>query len=275
MNNLPLAHILLFALFSIGSISAQVSINKFLSSYQSAIGGNSTMLSGIYSIQGNPAGIADSKKSFSLIINSEQRYFLSSLNSSFIGAIRKLGSHDFTAFSVANFGIAEYKEQKYSISYSRKIAENTFIGSSFNFYNFRIDQYGNRTWWNVDVGMKSSISKFLIVGFFIRNVLPHPLLNNTDDAPLFAFGIQYILSEKVFLVSELQKPSNHSLFISFGLNYNLLENLSLQAGTNNSDFGSSFGFIYKINSTLHFSGGLRSNQYLGLSPHVGFVVHFI
>lgn len=255
-------------------INAQFGIQKYLSSHQSSLGGNTTLLSGVYSFQGNPAGLADNDDRLSLIANTEQRFFLSSLNSSFVGAIAQIGAYDYVAISAANFGIEEYKEQKFSTAYSRRIGEKTFIGSTFNLFNFQIQEYGSKAWFNLDIGIKTAVSKVFLVGVVVENLFPDRLTDNSDQPLRVAVGIQYILSNKVFVVSEARKASDDKISFSFGINYSVLNNLSFQAGINGLESGPTFGFLYKIKEDLHFSGGIRSGQNLGLTPNIGLVLKF-
>ncbi len=273
---LKVVHCLTILLFTLNSVCvhAQFGIKKYLSSHQSSLGGNTTLLSGVYSFQGNPAGLADNDDRLSLIANTEQRFFLSSLNSSFVGAIAQIGAYDFVGISAANFGIEEYKEQKFSTAYSRRIGEKTFIGSTFNLFNFQIQEYGSKAWFNLDIGIKTAISKVVHIGVVAENLFPDRLTDNSDHPLGVAVGIQYILSDKVFIVSEARKALDDKISFSFGINYNVLNNLSLQAGINGLESGPTFGFLYKIKEDLHFSGGIRSSQNLGLTPNIGLVLKF-
>ena len=242
---------------------------KYLSTYQSALGSNTTVLSGINALHGNPASTADEERSYVLTINTEQRYLLSSLNSSFIGGIFRIGSHDYMGVSYANFGIDEFQEQKIGLSYSRKIAKRLFIGTNANYYNFRIEEYGNRSSFDMSIGVKSSLGKSINFGLVAENVIPASAKSASRNNTTISAGIQYKLSEKVLFVIESKTDFSEFTSWSFGIHYDIINELSILAGINGIERGPSFGLNYKINPNFLITGAIRSSQNLGTTPSLG------
>lgn len=262
--------ILLF-LLATQLIYGQIYANKYTSGLQSALGSNTTTLTDIHAIQTNPGAIGDTDASLAILANTEQRYFLSSLNSTFIAGVMQISDHDYAGLSYANFGIKEYQEQKLTGAYSKQIGRATYIGTSVDFYNFRIEEYGSKKDVNINVGLKTQLHPDLDLGIVFSNILPTEEYSTFQNNTALAMGIQYRLSDIAFVVIEGKSDFDHTHYGSLGVNYQILEELEIQAGVNSLEQGFSFGLLYQLMDTFHLSASMRSNQNLGITPSIGLI----
>lgn len=260
--------ILVFSLLCLSVIFAYGQTNnlKYLTSQQSALGSNTTVLSGIYGVFGNPGAISVSEANLSLIANSEQRFFLGSLNSTSIAGIKRIGSYDHVGLSFGSFGIDEYQERRITLSYSRKIAANTSLGVTSNFYQKEIEEYGSESDFDFSLGIHSKVSEKVSIGIAAFNVFSEPSQGYLRQNTEIAIGILYDLSDKVNWIIELKSDFTDTTVFSTGIAYQIIQPLNLQIGMNTLDNGVALGIRYNFNSKVKVHGSMRSNQNLGVSP---------
>ena len=247
-------------------IAAQTNNIKYLTSTQSALGSNLTSLKGIYGLFGNPGSISASDVKFSLLASSEQRFLLGSLNSTSIGALKKIGSHDYLGLTFGSFGIDEYKEQRFALSYSRKIAATTSLGVTTNYYLQSIEEYGTESDFDLIIGVHTHLSENVALGLTAFNIMSNESEGYLRENTEFGVGIEYALSEKVQCYLEYRSDfSDHAVF-STGIAYQIINRMNLQVGMNTQDNGISLGLSYGFNHKVQINASSRSTQNLGTSP---------
>ncbi len=265
--------VILSYVFLTYDLCAQSNGIKYMSSLQSALGTNTSVLKGINSLLGNPGAIAETNDEFAIMASTEQRFFLSSLNSTNIGVIKRIGSEDYIGVSIGFFGINEYQEKRFSLSYSRKIGPNTYIGCTANYYQLAIDEYGSQSDVDLNIGLKSRITKHISVGVAAYNIFSSPDHGYLRMHTNISTGIQYTISNKVDWLLEIRTDfENYSAF-STGINYHIIDSLNIQLGMNTIDNGIALGFSYNINNKMRIAAASRSNQNLGISPSFTLIYH--
>ncbi len=260
--------ILLFLICFSGAtfLSSQTNAIKYQSSNQSALGSNMSSLKGVFGTLGNPGNIAQSNTSFSFLATSEQRFFLGSLNSTSIASIKKIGAYDYLGVSFGSFGIDAYKERRFSVSYSRMVAQNISIGSTAHYYLKSIQEYRSENDFDINIGLNSELSDNLELGIVVYNILSNQNKGYLREHTEMATGISYLISQKVNWLLEFRTNfSDHTSF-STGISYQIIDHINLQIGTNSLDNGISVGISYKLNDQWSMNASSRSNQNLGVSP---------
>lgn len=261
--------ITLFLLLSIGllqSITAQTHHIKYLSAYQSAMGSNTSVVQGAKGITGNPAGLFQPTEDFSIMVSTEQRYFLGSLNSTSLAGLKSLSDLDCIAIGISNFGIDEFQERRYTLGYSRLLSENLVIGATANYYQFQIEEYDNQNDLDINLGFIALISKNMTLGVHLANILPDASRDYLREDIEISAGLNYELSNDLNWLLELKSDTKDYVYFSTGIQYAILDDIHFMIGFNTWDKGLSVGLSYNFNKNLSLIGSNRSTQNLGNSP---------
>jgi len=91
--------------------------------------------------------------------------------------------------------------------------------------------------------------------------------NDEETPSVLRAGLQYKLSEKVQINSEVRKRIDQDFALAIGIEYMAVENLYLRAGTSGSPSRLAFGIGYKW-SQFQIDIAAIHNQTLGYSPQV-------
>ena len=258
--------VFIIILSNAGSSSAQTNTIKYLSSFQSALGSNLSLIPGVYGALCNPGTIANTDENYAVLATTEQRFFLGSLNSTSLATIKKIGEYDYLGLSLGSFGIDEFKEQRLTLSYSKKIAENVSIGSTASYYTKSIEEYGSESDFDLNIGFMSKIKDDLELGAALYNIFSNENKGYLRENTEMVAGLRYLLSDKVKWLLEIRSDFKGYNVFSTGLSYQVVDQFNLQLGMNTLDSGISIGLSYSISSSLEMNASSRSNLNLGISP---------
>ena len=171
---------------------------------------------------------------------------------------------------IQRYGIEEFNYQNYSLSYSRKLFENFSAALAFNFYQFRITNYGSKLIPNIDLGIQTKISSKLSMGFHLRNGLPLEITENTEFPSIITFGIKYQVNDFVDLFTDVEKNIRENESIKFGVSYLIHPVLRIRTGISTFPASYSFGadiILQKI--SIHIGNSFHQvlGNTSGLSLH--------
>lgn len=182
---------------------------------------------------------------------------------------KKFRNDNAFSVSVKYFGDSDLNEQYYGISYARKVMKNWNIGIQADLVGYSSANFGRIFTPTFEIGTILKASKNLSVGFHVFNPLNQSLNDNLYLYSLFQIGAKYQLSEKVAIMSEVEKASTLQFNFKSALEYEIIENLKLRGGfqTSNSQFhfGLSYGF-----GKFGLGGSNSVNPQLGSSFGAGF-----
>jgi hypothetical protein len=268
---LKVFNLLVFLLIA-SVLQAQV-IRQPLSIRYAGLGAYSKNFVDVFSATTNQASLAQ-LKSGGFGVYGERRYLLEELNQ-FSAIVAYPTSGGTFALQGDYFGFSSYNENQLGLAYGRKITEQVDIGVKFNYHTVQIAGYGNASAVNFEAGTIIHLTDNLHAGLHVYNPLSSKLGKNSNEklASVYQIGTGYEASDKVFLSAEITKQEDLPLSVSAGMQYNVSENVFLRGGistlSNNSYFGVGLqlGFArVDLNTAYH--------PQLGFTPGILLLVNF-
>lgn len=233
-----------------------------------SMGGVSTTLLNVDAVYGNQAGLAFLADP-NVSINAIQRFGISEIgNYSLAAAIPlKMGSF---GLLIDYYGTQAYNEQKVGLSYARKLLKNLSIGAQFNYQNTIIPVYGNQANFSFDLGLYSKILSKLSLGVHISNPIRADKVSEIEELPtVFGMGLLYTPSENLALRLEIEKDLDYEANVKLGIDYQLVDILSLRIGANSAPATASFGIGIQAIKNIYFDIAANYHNLLGFSPAGG------
>jgi hypothetical protein len=229
----------------------------------------SVTLTDVWSTHHNQAGLAYlDAPTFAL--NYENKFMLNNvgLGALAIGIPTRSGTFGLLLHS---HQVLDYAENKYSLSYGRKLAERFSVGLALNYNTIRFpDVYGKSNALSADLGFRVEISKELTAAGHVYNLNRAKLNTGTTEyiPTIMRFGLNYSFSKKVFLATEAQKDLDAPLVIRAGAEYKVIDQLAIRIGVSTNPTLNAFGFgLYLKNFVLDVAASWH--QTLGFTPQLG------
>lgn len=228
-----------------------------------AMGNVRTISTDATSLLGNQAGLAHLTKMNAFVFG-ENRFLLPDVNQFSAGFALPTASGTF-GLAMQYFGFEGYNEQKIGLAYARKLTKKLFIGMQMDYLNLRIPEYGNSGKLTFEVGVQAQISPKLMIGTHIFSPITIDW-NETDIVlTVFAIGASYQPTKKLTLSTEVEKDFEYPLNVKFGLDYQIIQPLSLRVGLTTFPIQNTFGvglhlkkMTIDIASTFHPTLGVSS-----------------
>jgi hypothetical protein len=163
------------------------------------------------------------------------------------------------------YGFSAYNEIKAGLAFGRSFTEYFSAGVKLNYFHTQISgEYGKADAVTFDIGILSQPIENLFVGVSVCN--PSRSKMGTEPIPtIYKAGIGYIFSDKALLAIETEKDLDQSAIFKAGIDYQLIELVSIQAGisTNPSNYSFGLGLHY---SEINLHIGFLKHQTLGFTP---------
>ncbi len=233
----------------------------------SGMGDASVTFQDINSAFSNQAGLAFID-GLSFTVFGERRFLLAEINSFSAAAAMPTNSGTF-GLAVNYFGYTNYNEQKIGLSYARRLFEHVGIGAQIDYIGTRIPEYGTASSITFELGTQAQILEKVIVGAHIFSPIRVKLTEDDRDiipAQLKA-GFSYLPSDKVTLAFEVEKDIDYKASFKSGVEYRVVEQLSLRAGLGTEPVQNSFGIgIHLPNLDIDFS--TLYHYELGFTPGI-------
>ncbi len=233
-----------------------------------SLGGASVTLQDAWAGFNNPAGTAGLNR-ISLAVSAERRYLPGGPDVLGFGMIVPTSFGSFSA-NALHFGDRNYNEQRIGLGYARSFGPELSIGMQFNFLGLRIPGYGNRQVFTADVGMRYQPVNDLLLGIRVFNPFRVGMAESAgEEVPvLFSVGAGYAPADGLTLSLQADKSLNDPLQIRAGLEYAILESLSLRAGLSTSPPTLHFGLGIPMKK-LDINVGSSLHPLLGFSTTIG------
>jgi hypothetical protein len=240
----------------------------------SAMGGASATLSDVWAVQNNQAGIGFLK---SPVFGAyyENRFLLKQLSTSAFAAAIPVKKGAF-GLTYTGFGYSAFKETKIGLAYGMALTENFSAGIQLDYLNTRIaDIYGKANALTAEIGFQGKLSKKVIVAGHIYNPNRAKMTTyNNEIIPMqIRMGIQYIFSEKVFVLAEAEKSSYSKINLKGGVEYIPAKDVYIRAGGASNPAQASFGVGVNMKG-LKCDISSAYHSILGFSPQIGLSFSF-
>lgn len=179
-------------------------------------------------------------------------------------------------FGFQRYGIAEYNEITTGTSLAKNFGDQFSIGLRVNYHQLKIQNYGNTIGFSLDAGMMYHLNHQLTIGVNINN--PSKQTYNNSNVPIYLpsdikIGAAYQAANKILIASTLTKNIDKEYNIGLGIDYQLLEILSLRGGISIKPF-KQYGGIGINYKKFMLDLAVESDPYLGYSSQIGVAYAF-
>lgn len=264
---------LLFLVINAANTNAQA-VRYSISMPYISLGAYSTAQTDPFGFTANQAALA-AVKTGGVGIFGERRFLLSE-NSLYGLAATILTSHGNFGLQVNYSGFKNFNENKIGLAYARNLGKVIDLGVQFNYYGYRVPQYGNASAVNFEMGVMLHISDKLNAGVHIYNPVGGGLGKGTEEEKLasaYKLGLGYDATENFYVSAEIIKEEDKPVNVTGGVQYHFAKQFFARAGFI-SETGSAYaglGLGWK-NLRLDLAGNYHPQ--LGLSPGIMLVINF-
>lgn len=227
----------------------------------------------VFSIFSNTAGLSQINWREVGIYYSPAPFGLTELSNGYIAYTEPFS---FGSLSIGGmtYGFDLYRESKLVLGYSYNYENILFAGISVNYHNYSIQNYGSTGTFYLNAGGLVYILNELRWGFYVDNLNKATVADIDDQIPMvIVTGLSYDIINDFSLNFALEKDIRYNPSFKFGIEYDLIEYLSLRAGTSNepSRFTAGIGINYSLFSLDY---AFFTHQDLGLSHQAGIIISF-
>ncbi len=230
-----------------------------------ATGYSSVALNDFWSIQNNPAGLAN-YQFISAGLSYENRFMMKELsfyNAAFVMPV-KIGTF---GLSLSRFGFENYNENKLGLAYARAFGQHLKMGLKLDYLSFNFsNDYAKRQTVTFELGIQSDVTEELCLGAYIFNPIHTKLktIVNQYVPVIFRFGLAYKITKDFLATTEVEYHSESNLDCRFGLEYNTLKEFYIRVGVHTNPATACFGVGYTLSRVI-IDVSATMNQYAGVS----------
>ena len=245
--------------------------------FQSAAGARSTALgsqaaaiSDVFSANNNQAGMGFIKD-MAFAISAGNSFTLKELNTIHAVGVFPTKTGVF-GFTVNYSGLQAYNEKKIGVSFAKSFGEKFSAGLQFDYMNLFIEEIGNKHLFTFEAGLQYYLLPQLLLGAHVNNPIRLTIDEETDEKlpTIMRFGLNYMPSKKIALLFEVEKDLDFKPMFKFGIDYRVVDKLSLRGGFNAAPFTGSFGIAAHLKS-IEIAVAANIHPVLGVSPNLSLV----
>ncbi|MBS1934689.1 MAG: hypothetical protein JST96_11875, partial [Bacteroidetes bacterium] len=195
-------------------------------------GGYSKNFTNAFSFVSNQASLA-SQKNISAGAFSEQKFSLKELSLSTLVIAVPTSAGGF-GLKADYFGYSDYNESQLGIAYAKKLGSTVDIGVQFNYYEMRMNGYGNYSTINFEIAALFHPSEKMNLGFHIYNPAGGKIGKNINEklASVYEAGVGYEASDQVCVQAIISKEENHAINVNAGIEYIFNKQFFARLGVN-------------------------------------------
>jgi hypothetical protein len=227
----------------------------------------------VFSIFNNPAGLSQMNWREVGIYYSPAPFGLKELSNGYVAYHEPTSIGSF-AIGGMTYGYELYRESKISLGYSYNYKNKFFTGIVINYQTVFIHNYGNDGTISLNIGGLVYLTNSLRLGFNMNNLNKATFGETENQIPMvFNAGFSYDLLDEMSLNFAIEKDINFNPSIQFGINYDIIEYLSLRSGFSNepSRYSAGIGINYSIFSLDY---AIFTHNDLGLTHQAGIIISF-
>ena len=227
----------------------------------------------VFTLFNNPAGLAQMNWKEVGIYYSPAPFGLTELANGYV-AYQQPFSFGSLGIGGMTYGYELYRESQIILGYSYNYENIFFIGAAVNYQSYSIQNYGSTGAFYLNLGGLVYILDDLRWGFSTSNVNRATVGDQDDQIPVvFSTGFSFDILQNFSLNLSLEKDVRYDPSISFGIDYDIVEYLSLRIGAadNPSKFTAGVGINYSI---LSLDYAFFTHPDLGLTHQAGVILSF-
>lgn len=254
---------MLFSLLCL-ALQAQYNVGGKISAMASA----GVALQDSWSMQLNPAGISGMERPV-VGLTYAKHYLADELSEQAATFIIPLGKTHLGT-TISRYGIEQYHQLKATLGLAKSFGDKLSIGLSGSYHQLKIDSYGSTKAFSVDIGALYRFSSTFTLGLSVSNPSLQKFATMTvklSVPSIVRLGLAYRASNKVLVATALTKNFAEKLDVAIGIDYQLLDLLSLRGGLSAKPFKqyAGFGLTYR---KLVADFALQNNPNLGYIPQI-------
>ncbi len=238
-----------------------------------ALGSAGTALQDIWSLQQNSAGAANIEHPI-FAVGYEQHNLDSEISTQ--TAVLGLPVKNYVlGLSFQRFGIAEYQELTTGLALLRSFSSKLSISLALKYHQVNIPVYGIGKAFSIDGGMQYKLNDKVRFGSYINN----PGKSRINEISGFnmptgiSAGVAFTLSDKILLVTDMNKLMDFGINLRLGLEYQIVKWLYLRGGLSSNPFRQSAGFGLNY-GRFSLDAAVSSHPTLGYTPNLAFSYEF-
>jgi len=227
----------------------------------------------VFSLFNNPSGLSQMNWREIGVYYSPAPFGLSELANGYVAYHEPTDIGSF-AIGGMSYGFDLYRESKFALGYSYNFQNKFFVGLAINYQTVSIQNYGNDGALFFNLGGLAYITNLFRIGFSVQNINRATFGNEDDQIPMILnTGLSYDVVDELTLNFALEKDIKYKTSFQFGVNYDILENISLRSGFSNepSKYSVGIGINYLMFSLDY---AMFTHNDLGLTHQAGVIVSF-
>jgi len=209
-----------------------------------AMGNNGAAVTDVWALQANPSGITAVNRP-TVSLNYIKHLFSNDISTQALVVVVPI-KNNFIGAGFQRYGFAEYTESKIGFTYAKRFGNKLSIALNGNYHQLKIANYGSTAGFSVDVGALYHLGKQFTFGAFISNPSKQRFSSSSEifiEIPTcFNIGAAYFPSDKVLIATSITKSLNQSIDVSVGIDYKIINVLSLRGGLSANPFKQYAGF---------------------------------
>ena len=250
--------------------SAQFGETQAKGAYSLALAGADVNATNVYSLFSNQAGLSQSE-SFEVMVTGVQLNSIVELSDLSLGIVIPTRSYGTFGIGVSNFGFAEFNEQIIGLGYGRQLGGFLAIGAKLNLVSTGIQSFGRTNYGTVEIGIQSQVVDQVMFGFHIQSPVAVTVVNNQVTPTKLSAGLSYLPTDKLSVTVEGSKYIDGDFTASLGIDYRIVDILSLRVGAATLPGTFSAGLALHLRNLYRVELGFSFHEVLGLTPGISVV----
>jgi hypothetical protein len=233
----------------------------------------SVSLNDVWAHVNNPAALVGLKKQ-SIGISYQNRFSVKEMQTQGLVYAIPLKRMVFSAGSQW-YGYQQYRSLKNGLGLAMALSEKVSLGVQLNHHSIRLNEnYGNSSNVTGEMGLLVQFTEQIRLGCSVLNIGRTKIASNSNErlTTLMRLGMQYVVSNQLFIVSELEKNVLYPLSFKMGAEYKPSAKICFRGGLSTAPISFSFGVGTQFKSRFQLDLGTAYHQLLGWSPHISFQV---
>lgn len=172
-------------------------------------------------------------------------------------------------------GFSNFNDNKVGLAYARSLGKFLDLGVQFNYYGYRIPQYGNASAINFEIGAIMHFSEKFHGGIHAYNPVGGKLGKAEEEklASAYKIGVGYDATDNFYISTEIIKEEDKPVNVIGGIQYQFVKKFFARAGFI-SETGSAFGGAGVGWKNLRLDVAANYHPQLGFSPGILLIVNF-
>ncbi|RYY49683.1 MAG: hypothetical protein EOO06_06270 [Chitinophagaceae bacterium] len=172
-------------------------------------------------------------------------------------------------------GFSNFNDNKVGLAYARNLGKFLDLGVQFNYYGYRIPEYGSASAVNFEIGAIMHFSDKFNGGIHAYNPVGGKLgkLENEKLASAYKLGLGYDATDNFYISAEIVKEEDRSVNVIGGVQYQFMKKFFARAGFL-SESGSAFGGAGVGWKNFRLDIAANYHPQLGFSPGILLIANF-